>query len=194
MTGTLPVANGGTGITSFGSGVATFLGTPSSANLAAALTDETGSGSAVFASSPTLTSPTLGGTVTFSGSSIQATGNARAKCYSDISNVQTTDGTVTTLFSWTIVDEACTKVVSEVCADQSTGANTAAYVRQARIKRDGGTVTVGTVDTPFTDEDVSAWDCTIDNSSSTGRVRVTGASSTTIDWGGVTTRLEVNHA
>jgi hypothetical protein len=45
ITGTLPVTNGGTGITSFGAGVATFLGTPSSANLAAAVTDETGSGS-----------------------------------------------------------------------------------------------------------------------------------------------------
>jgi hypothetical protein len=56
----LPVASGGTGITSFGSGVATFLGTPSSANLAAALTDETGSGAAVFATSPTLVTPVLG--------------------------------------------------------------------------------------------------------------------------------------
>jgi len=60
VTGTLPVANGGTGITSLGAGVATFLGTPSSANLAAALTDETGSGSAVFATSPTLVTPILG--------------------------------------------------------------------------------------------------------------------------------------
>jgi hypothetical protein len=49
VTGTLPVANGGTGITSFGTGVATFLGTPSSANLAAAVTDETGTGDLVFA-------------------------------------------------------------------------------------------------------------------------------------------------
>lgn len=56
----LPVANGGTGITSFGSGIATWLGTPSSANLAAAITDETGSGSLVFATSPTLVTPTLG--------------------------------------------------------------------------------------------------------------------------------------
>jgi hypothetical protein len=60
VTGTLPVANGGTGITSFGTGVATFLGTPSSANLAAAVTDETGSGLLVFATSPTLTTPVLG--------------------------------------------------------------------------------------------------------------------------------------
>jgi hypothetical protein len=59
-TGTLSVARGGTGITSFGAGVATFLGTPSSANLAAAVTDETGSGALVFATSPTLVTPTLG--------------------------------------------------------------------------------------------------------------------------------------
>jgi hypothetical protein len=55
----LPVANGGTGITSLGSGVATFLGTPSSANLASAVTDETGSGALVFATSPTITTPVI---------------------------------------------------------------------------------------------------------------------------------------
>ena len=60
VTGTLPVANGGTGITSLATGVATFLGTSSSANLRAALTDETGTGGAVFATSPTLVTPALG--------------------------------------------------------------------------------------------------------------------------------------
>jgi hypothetical protein len=53
------VANGGTGITSFGTGVATWLGTPSSANLAAAVTDETGSGALVFGTSPTISGATL---------------------------------------------------------------------------------------------------------------------------------------
>jgi hypothetical protein len=60
VSGTLPVANGGTGLTSLGAGVATFLGTPSSANLAAAVTDETGSGALVFATSPTFVTPALG--------------------------------------------------------------------------------------------------------------------------------------
>jgi hypothetical protein len=60
FTGVLDVINGGTGITSFGAGVAAFLGTPISATLAAAVTDETGSGALVFANTPTLISPILG--------------------------------------------------------------------------------------------------------------------------------------
>ena len=52
----LPVS---TGVSGLGTNVATFLATPSSANLAAALTDETGSGLAVFATSPTLTTATI---------------------------------------------------------------------------------------------------------------------------------------
>lgn len=50
------------GITGLGSGVATWLATPSSSNLATAITDETGSGALVFATSPTLTALTLGST------------------------------------------------------------------------------------------------------------------------------------
>jgi hypothetical protein len=133
-------------------------------------------------------------TATWGLSSMAATANARARAYSDIANVQTTDATTTTLFSWTILDEAVTMVTSEVGACLSTGADTAAYVRRAKIKRDGGTVTFGTVETSFTDESVAGWDCTLDNSTSTGRVRVTGAGGSTVDWGGITTRLEVSHA
>ena len=53
----LPVS---TGISGLAANVATFLATPSSANLATALTDETGTGAAVFATSPTLVTPILG--------------------------------------------------------------------------------------------------------------------------------------
>ena len=49
-----------TGVSGLGSNVATFLATPSSANLISAVTDETGTGSLVFANTPTLITPILG--------------------------------------------------------------------------------------------------------------------------------------
>lgn len=60
----LPLA---TGLSGLGGGVATFLATPSSANLAAALTDETGTGLAVFATAPTISAPTINGQHTYNG-------------------------------------------------------------------------------------------------------------------------------
>jgi hypothetical protein len=50
----------GTAVSGLGTGVATFLATPSSANLASAVTDETGTGALVFANTPTLVTPVLG--------------------------------------------------------------------------------------------------------------------------------------
>jgi hypothetical protein len=54
---TVRIANDVSGLAA---GVATFLGTPSSANLASAVTDETGTGALVFANTPTLVTPELG--------------------------------------------------------------------------------------------------------------------------------------
>jgi urease beta subunit len=76
--GTLTNATGlpiGTGVSGLGTNVATFLGTPSSANLAAAVTDETGSGLLVFATSPTLVTPVLGtpSSGTLSGCTVDGT-------------------------------------------------------------------------------------------------------------------------
>jgi hypothetical protein len=68
----LPIS---TGVSGLGTGIATFLATPSSANLASAVTDETGTGALVFASSPSIASPSVSGTAAFSGT-MSATGNA----------------------------------------------------------------------------------------------------------------------
>ena len=52
----LPIS---TGVSGLGTGVATFLATPSSANLISAVTDETGTGSLVFGTSPTIATPVI---------------------------------------------------------------------------------------------------------------------------------------
>jgi hypothetical protein len=66
----LPIS---TGVSGLGTGVATFLGTPSSANLASAVSDETGSGALVFANSPTLVTPALGTPSALVGTNITGT-------------------------------------------------------------------------------------------------------------------------
>ncbi len=68
----------GSEVSGLGTGVATFLGTPTSANLASALTDETGSGAAVFANTPTLVTPVLGAAT---GTSVNLSGDCRAATY-----------------------------------------------------------------------------------------------------------------
>lgn len=79
---TITLANGtglpiSTGVSGLGTGVATFLATPSSANLASALTDETGSGAAVFGTGPTLSNPVVG-TQTAGDNSTKAASTAYA--------------------------------------------------------------------------------------------------------------------
>lgn len=66
----LPIS---TGVSGLGAGVATFLTTPNSANLASAVTDETGTGSLVFATSPILVTPNIGAAT---GTSLSVTSNA----------------------------------------------------------------------------------------------------------------------
>jgi len=61
------------GVSGLGANVATALATPSSANLLAALTDETGTGAAVFGTSPALTTPAITGLPTGSGVASAAT-------------------------------------------------------------------------------------------------------------------------
>jgi hypothetical protein len=81
----LPIS---TGVDGLGTGVATFLATPSSSNLAATVTGETGSGALVFATSPTLVTPNIG---VASGTSLTLTGDL------------TIQGTTTTIDSTTLV-------------------------------------------------------------------------------------------
>lgn len=95
--GTLTNATGlpvSTGISGLGTGVATFLATSSSANLAAAVTDETGSGALVFGTSPAITTSLTTGSTSFDLINTTATTVNFAKAATTLSIGDTT-GTTT---------------------------------------------------------------------------------------------------
>ena len=114
--GTLTNATGlpiSSGISGLATGVATFLATPSSSNLAAAVTDETGSGALVFGTSPTVATPTL------TLSTTSSTTDARISWDSSNKKIQVGNGSVATDFaSNTLVTSAQTASYTLVLADK----------------------------------------------------------------------------
>lgn len=82
---TIPVG----GVSGLGTGVGTFLATPSSANLISAVTDETGTGALVFANTPTLVTPVLGAAT---ATSLVSSGTVSSRAaFSNISVLSTND-------------------------------------------------------------------------------------------------------
>ena len=97
---TVRIANDVSGL---GTGVATFLATPSSANLASALTDETGTGALVFANTPTLVTPVLGAaTATSIGFADSVTGSATATAGTSATTIDTFSATTYTAAKYVI--------------------------------------------------------------------------------------------
>lgn len=125
--------------------------------------------------------------------SMQAQSN-KLSVYSEFANVQTTDATVTSIWTATLVDEAVNGVFWEGYAINSTGASRALYHKFREFDLDGGVVTAQTEETIRTREDVAGWDHSIDNAGTTVRVRVTGAAATTVDHAGIASRQVMNHA
>ena len=122
LTSPVAVANGGTGLTSLGSGVATFLGTPSSANLAAAVTDETGSGALVFANSPTLVTPALGTPSALVGTNI--TGTASGLTAGNVTTNANLTGAITSTGNATSLGSFSSANLASALTDETgSGAN-----------------------------------------------------------------------
>ncbi len=86
----LPIS---TGVSGLGTNVATFLATPSSANLAAAVTNETGTGVLVFNNAPTLNQPILNGVTDASSASAGTVGQVISSSVDVGSAVSLTTGT-----------------------------------------------------------------------------------------------------
>jgi hypothetical protein len=167
----LPVSSG---ISGLGTGIATFLTTPSSANLRTALTDETGTGSAVFADTPTLITPVLGA------------------------------ATATTINGVTIADTAFTTYTPSLAAQTGTPTTTSTQGRYKRVGRivtvqfqvtvttvgtAAGQMQVGLPITPLTGSGNYYVGCcyNVDNNKSGALVSVPGSSiAVTLDAAGVT--------
>lgn len=84
--------------TVYGSGIQAFLATPTSANLRAAMSDETGSGLLVFATSPALVTPDIGAAT---GTSLTATGAIVSTGTAGVGYATGAGGTVTQVTSRT---------------------------------------------------------------------------------------------
>lgn len=113
----LPISSGVSGLAT---GVATFLGTSSSANLAAAVTDETGSGALVFAGSPALTGTPTAPTASAGTNTTQA---------------------ATTAFVTTAVSNAVAGVNPAVSVQAATTANVSGYTYSNGVSGVGATLT-----------------------------------------------------
>jgi len=115
----LPIS---TGVSGLGTGVATFLGTPSSANLLAAVSDETGTGALVFATSPTLVTPALGTPSALVGTNI--TGTASGLTAGNVTTNANLTGAVTSVGNATSLGSfSSANLLAALTDETGTGAN-----------------------------------------------------------------------
>jgi hypothetical protein len=120
----LPIS---TGVAGLGTGVSAFLTTPTSANLAGAVSDETGSGSLVFADSPTLITPNIGAATATSVATgpvfgtLQSLSGPGAVDITSFTTAFTSSGTGDAL---TLADGAAGQLKSIVYVAQIAGADT----------------------------------------------------------------------
>lgn len=102
--------------------------------------------------------------------------------------IQTTNATVTTLYTFTIPDSTTFAIHANVTARRTGGSSGTAedgayYERVAAFKNVAGVAAqIGSTSTPVTLEDQAGWDVTFDVTGATARVRVTGAANNDVSW------------
>lgn len=164
-------------ITNLGANVATFLGTPTTANLLAAVTGETGSGAVVFGTAPTISDPTITGTVTYQGTKL--------RILSIPGEARTTTATTVVVATFTMIDETSCKFdftagMKAVGAVGKAGGWTgsATYRRTA-----GGAPTIcGAAAYGTAEESTAGDDVTFDVSGNAVRVLATAADGDDRNW------------
>jgi hypothetical protein len=108
--------------TVYASGIQAFLANPTSANLRAAMTDETGTGSLVFANSPTLVTPALGTPSALVGTNI--TGTAAGLTAGNVTTNANLTGAITSVGNATSLGSFTSANLASALTDETgTGAN-----------------------------------------------------------------------
>jgi hypothetical protein len=108
--------------TVYATGIQNWMATPSSANLRAAMTDETGTGSLVFATSPTLVTPDLGTPSALVGTNI--TGTASGLTAGNVTTNANLTGAVTSVGNATSLGSFTSANLAAALTDETgTGAN-----------------------------------------------------------------------
>jgi hypothetical protein len=104
--------------------------------------------------------------------------------------VQTTDATVTTLYSKTLADDTVYVFDVLVTCRDTAGTERAAYSRRVRAHRESaGVAVLGTIEASYTDETDAGMNCTYTVSTNDIRVSVTGKAGTTINWAAQVTSI-----
>lgn len=192
-------AGGGAGDALTSNPLSQFAAT-TSAQLRGVLSDETGTGAAVFADSPTLVTPNIGAAT---GSSLVLTqgtiGNAVQTLKSTATNddptettyharAATTDATVTGIFTYAIPASTTVFIEAKVVARRTGGVagsaeDGAIYHVEAGITNIAGTATViVSASGVTTRENQAGWNCTIAVSGADAILRVTGAVDNNVTW------------
>lgn len=183
----LPVGS----VTGLGTGIGTFLATPSSANLAAALTDETGSGALVFATSPTLVTPTLGVASATSVNKVAITAPATA------SALTIADGKTLTASNTLSLAGTDSTTITFQGTDTYVGRTTTDTLTNKRITPRVGSTTSSATPTINTDNvdiykltaqtaDITSFTTNLSGTPSDGQalvIQITGTAARAITWG-----------
>jgi hypothetical protein len=104
-----------------------------------------------------------------------------------VKKASTTDATVTAIYSFAIPEDATVVIMVDVAGKRTNGTGRLGHRRRAMAYREGAGAAAlqGGVNTPMSKTGGGAggvWDATIDLSSNTLRVIVTGAAAENIEW------------
>jgi len=109
--------------------------------------------------------------------------NTSGESFETVVTFTTTNNTTQTAYTYTPGNNRMTLMETFVTAKQVGSDQGAAYIRRARFRfNSSGVAAIFSLSTEYTSEDAASWDHTLDANASSARVRITGQSSTTINW------------